>query len=195
MKRNLLRLALACALAGALMLAPVASAQFSIRFLTISTGPVGGEWYVLGGILSEILKPALPGVRVTATTGGGVANLSTVASAKSDIGTTQDQLLFEARKGMGDFADNPLTNVVGLCYLADIYMSVFLVREDMNINSLDDIAARKMPIRILTAPAGLDAVQSCRADAGGVRRHSGVSEVLGRLTGLRVVCRCQLNDS
>ena len=154
MKRNLLRLALACALAGALMLAPVASAQFSIRFLTISTGPVGGEWYVLGGILSEILKPALPGVRVTATTGGGVANLSTVASAKSDIGTTQDQLLFEARKGMGDFADNPLTNVVGLCYLADIYMSVFLVREDMNINSLDDIAARKMPIRILTAPQG-----------------------------------------
>jgi|LSQX01.2.fsa_nt_gb TRAP transporter TAXI family solute receptor len=153
MKRNITRIALVSLLVMSMMIGKAAAAP--IKFITISTGPVGGEWYVLGGILSEILKPALPGIKVTATTGGGIANISTVANGKSDIGTTQDQLLFEARRGLTDYAEQgPLTNVVGLAYLADIYMSVFLVREDMDINSLEDIAAKKIPIKILTAPKG-----------------------------------------
>lgn len=151
MKKTTMRLVLAALLSLLMMFSATAAAP---KFLTISTGPVGGEWYILGGILSEILKPVLPNTKVSATTGGGVANLSTVATAKSDIGTTQDQLLFDARNGTTDFATNKITNVVGLCYLADLYMSVFLVREDYPINSLDELAAKKAGIKILTAPTG-----------------------------------------
>ncbi|MEA4884716.1 MAG: TAXI family TRAP transporter solute-binding subunit [Clostridia bacterium] len=152
MKRNITRLIACCMLIAMLAGSPVSAAM---RFVTISTGPVGGEWYVLGGILSELLKEPLAGIKVTATTGGSVANLSTVASGKSDIATTQDQLLFEARNGTGDFAgQGSYDNVMGLAYLGDIYMSVFLVREDMQINSLDDIKTKKLPIKILTAPTG-----------------------------------------
>ncbi len=151
MKKTSMRLMLAAALVISIMFSSVAAAP---KFLTISTGPVGGEWYILGGILSELLKPVLPDTKVTATTGGGVANLSTVASGKSDIGTTQDQLLYDARNGTTDFTSGKLTNVLALGYLADIYMSVFLVREDYNIASLDDLAAKKIGMRILTAPTG-----------------------------------------
>lgn len=151
-KRNIGRIVLVSLL---VMLMVIGQTAAQIRFITIATGPVGGEWYVLGGILSEILKPALPGIKVTATTGGGIANISTVASGKSDIGTTQDQLLYDARRGLEDYAEQgPVTNVVGLAYLADIYMSVFLVREEMDIDSIEDIVSKEMPIRILTAPKG-----------------------------------------
>ncbi len=151
MKKTAMRFLIASALVFLMMFSAIAAAP---KFLTVSTGPVGGEWYILGGILSELLKPVLPDTKITATTGGGVANLSTVASGKSDIGTTQDQLLFDARNGTTDFTTGKLTNVVALGYLADIYMSVFLVREDYDIASLDDLAAKKMGIKILTAPTG-----------------------------------------
>lgn len=151
MKKTAIRLVLAVLLSLLMILSAAAAAP---KFLTISTGPVGGEWYILGGILTELLKPVLPDTKVSATTGGGVANLSTVSTAKSDIGTTQDQLLFDARNGTTDFVSGKITNVSALCYLADIYMSVFLVREDYPINSLDDLAAKKSSIKILTAPTG-----------------------------------------
>ncbi len=151
MKKTAMRITLAITLVFLMMFSATAAAP---KFLTISTGPVGGEWYILGGILSELLKPVLPDTKVSSTTGGGVANLSTVATGKSDIGTTQDQLLFDARNGTTDFTSGKLTNVVGLCYLADIYMSVFLVREDYQISSLEDLAAKKLGMRILTAPTG-----------------------------------------
>ncbi|OQB47750.1 MAG: hypothetical protein BWY00_01092 [Firmicutes bacterium ADurb.Bin153] len=151
MKKTATRVILAAMLVFLMISSAMAAAP---KFLTISTGPVGGEWYILGGILSELLKPVLPGTKVTSTTGGGVANLSTVASGKSDIGTTQDQLLFDACNGTTDFASGKIANVSGLCYLADIYMSVFLVREDYPVNSLDELASKKMGMKILTAPTG-----------------------------------------
>lgn len=152
MTRRTIAVVASCMLLLAAMAAPAAA---SVKFITVSTGPVGGEWYIMGGILAELIKDVLPGVKVTVTTGGAVANLTAVARAKSDIATTQDQLLFEARQGKGLFADQGShANVMGLAYLADIYMSVFLVREDMAISSIDDIRDKKIPVKILTAPAG-----------------------------------------
>jgi len=126
-----------------------------VRFITIAAGPVGGEWYILGGILGELIKEALPDVRVTSSTGGAIANLTTVNRGRADIATTQDQLLYEALQGGGPFAElESHDNVTGLTYLADIYMSVFLVREEFDLHSIAEIAEREVPIRLLTAPRG-----------------------------------------
>ncbi len=131
------------------------AAAEEVRFITIASGPVGGEWYILGGILGELIREALPEVRVTSSTGGAVANLTTVNRGRADLGTTQDQLLYEALQGGGPFAElEPHDNVTGLTYLADIYMSVFLVREEFELRSIAEIAEREVPIRLLTAPRG-----------------------------------------
>lgn len=144
-----------CVYSVALLLSIVGSVWAAPQFLTVAGGPVGGEWYILGGILAEIAKPVLPETKINATTGGAVANLTSVQREKVDLATTQDQLLFVARKGEGAFTEaGSHEDVVGLAYLSEIYMGVFLVREDYAVNSLDEIVEKKLPIRILTAPKG-----------------------------------------
>jgi len=124
-----------------------------VKFITITSGPIGGEWYILGGSLAELVKEEIPNVKVTATTGGGLSNPTKVNTGKADIGLTQDRLLYEAREGIGGFKDQgPHENIMGMVYLADIWMSVFLVREDYPVNSIDEIKEKRVPIRIVTAP-------------------------------------------
>lgn len=141
-------------LIGVLAITLVASPALSAKkFITIASGPVGGEWYILGGILGEIVKEIAPGSKVMVRTGGSLSNLSTVNMGKADIGITQDRLFYEARNGIGAFKGRKLfKNVEGLCYLADIYMGVFLVRADFPINSIDEIKEKKIAIRLVTAP-------------------------------------------
>jgi len=123
------------------------------KFLTITSGPMGGGWYILGGTLSELIKNEIPDIKVTVTTGGSLANLTKVNQEKADIGLTMDRLFYEARKGIGAYKDQkPYEKIVGMAYLADIYMSLFLVREDSPISSIQEIKEKKIPIRLLTSP-------------------------------------------
>ncbi|MBC7331369.1 MAG: TAXI family TRAP transporter solute-binding subunit [Synergistetes bacterium] len=125
------------------------------QFLTIAGGPVGGEWYILAGTLGELLQKELPNTKINVTTGGSISNLTNVQRGKVDIATTQDQLLYAARNKMGAFEKMEAhEDVVGVAYLADIYMAVFLVREDYDLNSLREILEKKLPIRIVTSPKG-----------------------------------------
>ncbi|MCS7232845.1 MAG: TAXI family TRAP transporter solute-binding subunit [Synergistetes bacterium] len=125
------------------------------EFLTIAGGPVGGEWYILAGTLADLLQKELPNTKINVTTGGAIANLTNVQRGKADIATTQDQLLYAARNKMDAFKDlEPHEDVMGVAYLAEIYMAVFLVRDDYKLDSIKEIAEKKLPIRIVTAPKG-----------------------------------------
>lgn len=125
------------------------------QFLTIAGGPVGGEWYILAGTLADLLQKELPNTKINVTTGGAIANLTNVQRGKADIATTQDQLLYAARNKMDAFEKlEPHEDVVGVAYLAEIYMAIFLVREDFKLESLKEIAEKGIPIRIVTAPKG-----------------------------------------
>jgi len=125
------------------------------QFLTIAGGPVGGEWYILAGTLADLLQKELPNTKINVATGGAIANLTNVQRGKADIATTQDQLLYAARNKLDAFAKlEPHEDVVGVAYLAEIYMAVFLVRDDYKLESLKEIAEKKLPIRIVTAPKG-----------------------------------------
>ncbi len=124
-----------------------------IKFVQITSGPVGGTWYVLGGALADLLRDKIAGVKVTTTTGGSLANISKVQSGKADMGFTMNRLLYEARQGIGAFKDKGVhDNVMALTYLSDIYMSVFLARAETPINSIQEIKDKKVPVRILTSP-------------------------------------------
>ncbi len=148
MKR--LRLGILACLLGAFVLIMSASAAEKV-FLTIASGPTGGDWYTMGGTSGELAKAAIPGVTVTVTTGGAVGNLSVVDSAKAEIGISMASLYNEARTGSGAFERKPKENVRAMAYLADIFMSFFLVAEDSPIRSIEEIRDKKIPLRLLTS--------------------------------------------
>jgi hypothetical protein len=120
-------------------------------FLTIASGPTGGDWYTMGGTIGELAKAAVPGATVTVTTGGAVGNLSVVDSGKADIGISMASLFNEARTGAGEFQGKPKENVRAMAYLANIFMSFFLVTDESPIRSIEEIREKQIPIRLLTS--------------------------------------------
>jgi hypothetical protein len=131
----------------------ITSAGAEVKFIQISSGPVGGAYYILGGALADLLKDTIPGVKVTVTTGGSLANISKVQSGKADIGFTMNRLVYEARNNTGSYkGKGSHENVMGVTYLCDIYMALFLVSEEFPISSISDLKANKTKIRILTSP-------------------------------------------
>ena len=143
-------------LVGSLFLVLILSitpAWAELKFLTISSGPIGGSWYIFGGTLSDLIKNELPDIKVTVTTGGSLSNPSKVNQGKADVGFTMDRLFYEARNGIGAFkGKGSHEKLTALAFLTNIYMSVFLVRENSPINSIQEIKDKKIPIRILTSP-------------------------------------------
>ena len=128
-------------------------ATAKIKFIQITSGPVGGTYYILGGALADLLKDAIEGVKVTVTTGGSLANISKVQSGKADIGFTMNRLVYEGRQGIGSYKDKGVQdNIMGMSYLCDIYMSLFLTSEKFPANSIQEIKDGKMKVRILTSP-------------------------------------------
>ena len=75
------------------------------KTLTISAGPMGGDWYSLGGALGEMAKEAMPGTVVTVTTGGAVVNLPKINAGQGDLGLTMAKLYHEALTGTESFAN------------------------------------------------------------------------------------------
>jgi len=124
-----------------------------VKFITITSGPVGGTYYILGGALADLLKDVVPEAKVTVTTGGSLANISKVQGGKADLGFTMDSLVNEARQGIEAYKDKGKHDkVLGLTYICDIYMSLFLLPQDSPIKSIDEIREKKIPIRALTSP-------------------------------------------
>jgi TRAP transporter TAXI family solute receptor len=137
----------------AVLIVGASPAGAKVKFIQITSGPVGGTYYILGGALADLLKDAVEGIKVTVTTGGSLANISKVQSGKADVGFTMNRLVYEARNGIGSYKDKGMhDNIMGLAYLCDIYMSLFLVPEKFPVNSIQEIKDQKTKIRILTSP-------------------------------------------
>jgi hypothetical protein len=122
---------------------------------TITSGPMGGDWYSMGGAIGELAKQALPGTVVTVITGGGVENIPKINGGKADLGLTMAKLYHEARTASGSFAGKTKQeNIHAIAFLADIPMSFFMVRESNPLASIEDIKDKKAKIRILTSKKG-----------------------------------------
>lgn len=122
---------------------------------TVTSGPMGGDFYSLGGALGELVKGVLPGTVVTTTTGGSLENLPKVDAGQADLGLTMAKLYHEALTGAGAYAERGKEeNVRAVAYLANIPMSFFLVKEGNPLASIDEFKAKKVPLRILTSKKG-----------------------------------------
>jgi len=142
-------------MAAVLTLFFLGAASAADKTLTITSGPMGGDWYSIGGVLGEMAKEAMPGTVVTTTTGGAVENLPKVNTGQADLGLSMAKLYHEALTGTVSFAARgKQENVRALAFLANIPMSFFLVKEDNPLSSIEEIKTRKAKIRILTSKKG-----------------------------------------
>jgi len=83
-----------------------------IKLLKIGTASPGGNWYLSGAALAPQLEKALPGVKVTSTTGGSVSNTVKVNSGKElQIGLSIANVQYQAYNGMAPFFKEPHQNV------------------------------------------------------------------------------------
>lgn len=133
---------------------PVTTAQAAPVRLTLLSGPIGGDWYSLGGAIGETIKKSIPGAMVTVSTGGGIANVLQVNADTAEIGLSQSMLLDAALKGEEPYEGRGINSVCGLAYIQYLYQSYFLVKEDVAIDSVEDLIAKKYPLRLALGVAG-----------------------------------------
>ncbi|BEQ15983.1 TAXI family TRAP transporter solute-binding subunit [Desulfoferula mesophila] len=141
----------ALALCGLMMALP---ASAKVNSFTITAGPMGGDWYSIGGAMGEMAKQVFPGAIVTVTTGGALANVAKVNAGKADVGLSMAKLYAEALAGKGKYEGKKQENLRAVAFLAYIPMSYFLVKADNPLTSIEEIKAKKLPIRLLTSKKG-----------------------------------------
>ena len=146
--RNLM---ICATLAGVLSVTSVpAHAQYN---LTICGASPGGLWSLLGAGIDAALKAASPGSTVTyQTSGGGYANVGQLAKKKCELAIIHDAEAKAAIIGQAPFkakADH-LRTVAVLYTWAPLQL---IVRKDFaekhGVSTIEDFAAKKVPVRIL----------------------------------------------
>ncbi|MBQ3401934.1 MAG: TAXI family TRAP transporter solute-binding subunit [Synergistaceae bacterium] len=124
-----------------------------LRFMA---GPPGGNWFALGTALSEMWTGAgLP--QTTSSSGGGVSNILNAHTRRGDLGFSVTSLLGAALKGEADFKGRVVDNAVIMSNLYTQY-TYFIMRKDFaeknGIKSVEDIIAKKLPMRFATLKPG-----------------------------------------
>ncbi len=124
-----------------------------LRFMA---GPPGGNWFALGTALSEMwTSEGLP--QTTSSSGGGVSNILNANMKRGDLGFSVTSLLGAALKGEADFKGRKIDNAVIMANLYTQY-TYFIMRKDFaeknNIKSVEDIIAKKLPMRFATLKPG-----------------------------------------
>ena len=103
----ILRAALAATTAVAIAAAVPAAAQQNR--ISITTGGTGGVYYPLGGGMAAVLSKYVDGMQATAeVTGGSVANLQLIGTAKPYIALTMSDATLDAYKGEDKFKGKPV---------------------------------------------------------------------------------------
>jgi len=91
------------------LLAVAVAATAQAQNLSIATGGTGGVYYPLGGGMAAVLSKYVDGMQATAeVTGGSVANLQLIGTAKPYIALTMSDATLDAYKGEDKFKGKPV---------------------------------------------------------------------------------------
>lgn len=122
--------------------------------MTLLAGPIGGDWYALGGAVGEAVKKTIPGAMVTVSTGGGIANVLQISANTAELGLSQSMLYAAALKKEEPYQSKNVADVTGLAYIQYLYQAFFLVKETMPVTSVDELIEKKHPLRLVLGVAG-----------------------------------------
>ena len=123
--------------------------------LRMLTGPNGGQWFMLGEPIAEVLTSNV--VITNSRMGGGVANIGAVNAKSGDLGFTLACFMGAAQSGEAEYQSIKMDNAV---LMANIYPQVlyFLIRKDVadkhGITSVDELLAKKIPLRFASLRPG-----------------------------------------
>ncbi len=122
------------------------SNSLSRKEYTIATGSKSGVYYPIGEVLDSILKTQYPDVTIKVIeTDGSVDNIQMLKEGKADMALVQNDIAYYACNGEAMFEGNKVTNISGIATLFPEIIQ-FIVRKDSNINSLSDLAGKKIAV-------------------------------------------------
>jgi TRAP transporter TAXI family solute receptor len=160
------------------LLAAAFAATAQAQNLSIATGGTGGVYYPLGGGMAAVLSKYVNGMQATAeVTGGSVANLQLIGTAKPYIALTMADATLDAYKGQDKFTDKPVP-VRTLMILYPNRMHVVTI-EGTGITKMAELKGKRvstgsggsatevMAFRVIEA-AGLDKDKDMRRERLGV---------------------------
>ena len=126
--------------------------------LILGSGGVGGTYYPLGGALAQVWNDNLEGVSVSSqSTGASVENTVLIENGEIELGLTQNDLAEYAVKGEYMFDKQyEKMKVIGRLYSEDIQV---FVREDSGINSISDMAGKRISVSYPGSGANANAEQ------------------------------------
>lgn len=146
-------LALACAglcVSGPLAEPGRAAPPQSIRAIA---GTVGGTWFIGFGALGKVLTDAYPGLEFHLLAGGSVGNPLRLSAGDADLSITQMCNSIAAQKPADPYKKK-INNLRSLGVLGDITRLNIVVRDDLPVLTLDDLARLKLPLRLAHGPMG-----------------------------------------
>ena len=127
--------------------------------LTVCGASPGGLWSLLGAGLDVTLKAAYPGSTVTyQTSSGGYANIKQIKAQKCELAIIHLGEGVIASKGLAPFT-SPVNNFRVLSVLYDWAPMQWLVTQEFaekyGLRSLEDLAKKKPPVRLLLNRRGI----------------------------------------
>ncbi|WP_425402973.1 TAXI family TRAP transporter solute-binding subunit [Hwanghaeella sp.] len=145
----------ASVLAGAVLPLQSAHAEYN---LTLCGASPGGLWSLLGAGVDAAVKASYPGSTVTyQTSGGGFANVVQIDQKKCDLAIIHDAEVKAARSGQPPFS-GPVDSMRSVAVMYTWAPMQLLISksyaEEHGINTMEDIAAKKVPINILLNKKG-----------------------------------------
>ncbi len=150
MTKSLKLLAIGAVLSTGMGLGQAAHAEYT---LTLCGASPGGLWSLIGAGVDGAVKAAQPGSTVTyQTSGGGFANVAQIDQKKCDLALIHDAEAKAALNGEEPFSA-PITSMKTVAAIYTWAPMQLIVNRDFatehGLTSLEDIAAKQVPARIL----------------------------------------------
>ena len=117
---------------------------------TIGGGPQGGGWYGLAGQLASECENVISGMKFSVMPGGGIGNIDLTEKGEMDIATTVSHLYRSALAGTAPYEGKKYKNLSCLAEIGTSDTCLFIIKESLPVNSIQEIADQKYPIRLVT---------------------------------------------
>ena len=118
----------------------------------MTTGSSGSVLYMFGSQFIDLFQDLYPGSKAEVAVGGGVSNISTVSMGDFNVGSTAVPALFAALNGVDPFSEK--MEDIRAIFRTDPIWGVAMVTQASGINSLKEVAEKKMPVRLAIMPVG-----------------------------------------
>ncbi len=158
-EETLMKIVTRIAAATAVIAVSVFAAPVNAAYnLTLCGASPGGLWSLLGAGIDAAVSAAQPGSTVTyQTSGGGFANIGLLQQGKCDLAIVHDAEAIVALNGGKPFKA-PVKNLRTVAVLYTWAPMQLIVKKDFadkhGLKSLEDIGAKKAPVRILLNKRG-----------------------------------------